>query len=373
MTINHKTDDRQCFLDILRVAATCAVVLLHTVTGIMDTVDMTPYPLEKKVFLIALDWITWCVPVFLLISGYLFLHPGRRITFLQMLTKYCKRILLALFLFGIPYACLEQIMAEGTFRPTMAGEAVLLVLQGRSWSHMWYLYLILFLYLITPALKLLLRKIPDSALYVILGVLFAGSSILPFVKKLFSLDELFTLPDGGIYLFYYLCGYLFVKYPGKENKREGAGKGASRKTRELVFWGAVFACVLLAAGMAASRIVWDDTVQMAYNYPFTVLLSLLLMWIFREREGKEKEKHRACWQSAGALCFGVYLIHPVFVNLYYKFLGLTPLNFPKEALVFGWIPRIFLSLPLFFLAVLVPAFLGAFVLRKIPVLRKYVL
>ena len=173
------------------------------------------------------------------------------------------------------------------------------------------------------------------------GVLFAGSSILPFVKKLFSLDELFTLPDGGIYLFYYLCGYLFAKYPGKENKREGAGKGASRKTRELVFWGAVFACVLLAAGMAASRIVWDDTVQMAYNYPFTVLLSLLLMWIFREREGKEKENTGLAGKSAGALCFGVYLIHPVFVNLYYKFLGLTPLNFPKEALVFGWIPRIF--------------------------------
>ena len=31
---------REVFPDILRTAATCAVVLLHTVTGVMDHTDM---------------------------------------------------------------------------------------------------------------------------------------------------------------------------------------------------------------------------------------------------------------------------------------------------------------------------------------------
>ena len=68
-------NERESFLDKLRAAATCAVVMLHTVTGVMDNTDMNLYPFEKKVFLVALDLICWCVPVFLIISGYLFLTP----------------------------------------------------------------------------------------------------------------------------------------------------------------------------------------------------------------------------------------------------------------------------------------------------------
>ena len=70
---------REVFLDGLRVAATCAVVMLHTITGAMDITNMSEYPLEWKVFLAGLDLLCWCVPVFLMISGYLFLNPAREI------------------------------------------------------------------------------------------------------------------------------------------------------------------------------------------------------------------------------------------------------------------------------------------------------
>ena len=52
-----------------------------------------------------------------------FPHPGR------MLTKYCRRIVLALILFGVPYGCLELLAAEGRFRPGMPGEAFVKVLR----------------------------------------------------------------------------------------------------------------------------------------------------------------------------------------------------------------------------------------------------
>ena len=64
---------RKVFMDILRVVATCAVVLLHTVTGIKDTTDMNQYPAEFRVFLAVMDMVTWSVPIFIMISGYLFL------------------------------------------------------------------------------------------------------------------------------------------------------------------------------------------------------------------------------------------------------------------------------------------------------------
>ena len=103
------------------------------------------------------------MPVFLVISGYLFLNPCREMGLGRMLTKYCRRIVLALILFGVPYGCLELLAAEGRFRPGMPGEAFVKVLRGQSWSHMWYLYLILLLYAVTPLLKRVLKAVPRWA------------------------------------------------------------------------------------------------------------------------------------------------------------------------------------------------------------------
>lgn len=222
---------REYFLDRLRVAATCAVVLLHTVTGVMDTTDMSLYPLEKTVFLVLMDLITWCVPLFVLISGYLFLNPGREITFWKMISKYCRRILLALLLFGIPYACMEQMLMQRCFRFEMIWVAFLMVCRGETWSHMWYLYLILVLYLVTPALRWMLSRLPKSAIYALLAFLAFGSSILPFLKKLFGWEWMPVLPDGGIYFFYYICGYLFVS----DTRKNRCGKDARQERADRRF------------------------------------------------------------------------------------------------------------------------------------------
>lgn len=379
---------RKNFLDILRVAATCAVVLLHTVTGVMDAADMSLFPVQRKVFLVVMDLVCWCVPVFLLISGYLFLNPGRSISFRTMVTKYCRRIVLALFLFGVPYACLEQMAAERSFHPKMIWEGFLMVLRGQSWSHMWYLYLIFFLYLLTPALRLILEKLPRGAVYLLLAVLFAGSSILPFIKGMFGPEWLPALPDWGIYFFYYICGYLFAtgkRFGLQERKTGGAGPegefpadGGRMRTGKR---SCLTAACVLAFAMAVSRIA-GFSFQMAYNYPFTVVLALLLFTGGdsagkggqRENLAVEAKEQGTCtrkrgivkntgfWENASALSFGVYLVHPVFLNIYYKFLHVTPLSF-----------SILLSLPLFFLGSLLPAAFAAWVLRKVPPLRKYVL
>lgn len=361
--------EREIFLDKLRVAATCAVVLLHTVTGVMDTTDMGPYPMERKVFLAVMDLICWCVPVFLMISGYLFLKPEREIPMGRMLTKYCRRIVLALFLFGVPYACLEQVMTERSFRPGMPGEAFLMVLRGESWSHMWYLYLILILYLVTPPLKWMLARVPVGAVYGLAAVLFSAFSILPYLARIYGWGDIAAMPDWAIYFFYYICGYLFAV----EGFRLRKG-GWKRKSLPVL-------AVLLAAGMAVSRIAGNYELRMAYNYPFTLLLSLLLFgWGVSaekkpragqiltgqpeegQRQGRGSIGGHPFWERASELSFTVYLIHPVFLNIAYKFFHVTPLSF-----------AIGISLPVFFLGTLLLSAAGAWVLRKIAPLRKYVL
>lgn len=350
--------EREVFLDRLRVAATCAVVLLHTVTGIMDVSNMELYPVENKVFLAALDLVCWSVPVFLLISGYLFLKPARETGMKEMVVKYGRRIVLALFLFGVPYACLEQIALEKSFRWDMVGKAFLMVLRGESWSHMWYLYMILLLYLLTPGLRWLLFRVPRITVYVLLAMLFILCSVLPYAAKLFELEALTAIPEQGIHLFYYICGYLFAtRDVGKEREKTERGER---------FWGWIPVCaVLLAVGMTVSRLSGTYTVQMAYNYPFTVLLALLLFgWgcTGQSKQEKEESKRKFFREEASSLSFAVYLVHPLFLNLAYKFFHISPLSF-----------TIGISLPLFLVCTLLLSALTAWTLRKIPPLRKYVL
>ena len=236
---NGLSGPRKQFLDVLRVLATCAVVLMHVLTGATDVTDASIVPEYRSLLLSVMDLVTWCVPIFLLISGYLFLNPERTLTYPVMIKKYCRRIALAILLFGVPYAASELVVAERTFRIRMIPEALKMTLMGHTWSHMWYLYLILFLYLITPLLKKVLRVLPVWGGVAMMAVIFLGSSVAPFLNKVLDVNSIPVLPDGGVYFLYYLCGYFFAvrevcvdkgRNAGGQMVESGSGFTASRQT-----------------------------------------------------------------------------------------------------------------------------------------------
>lgn len=379
---NGLSGPRKQFLDVLRVLATCAVVLMHILTGATDVTDASIVPEYRSLLLSVMDLVTWCVPIFLLISGYLFLNPERTLTYPVMIKKYCRRIALAILLFGVPYAASELVVAERTFRIMMIPEALKMTLMGHTWSHMWYLYLILFLYLITPLLKKVLRVLPVWGVAAVMAVIFLGSSVAPFLNKVLDVNSIPVLPDGGVYFLYYLCGYLFTVREVCVDKAEScgtSGKGMEagldtepvRGKRTGNVW--LIAAAVLIMGMILSRTLAGFSIQMAYNYPFTVLLAVLL---FAAGWNGSIKKHRIPWQEAGALSFAVYLVHPVYVNLLYKFVKITPFTVLEQcgvqSVAAGQVVLILL-LAAFCLVVLALATATAWVLRKIPVLRKFVL
>lgn len=189
------------------------------------------------------------------------------------------------------------------------------------------------------------------------------------MKKLLELESLPVLPDGGIYFFYYLCGYLFAcgNVAVKPHVPEEAAwvDNSDMQTKDACAWkkrAVLLVVVLIFAGMICSRLIGDYSVQMAYNYPFTVVVSLLFMWLVRRKESYFAGKNMQTFRALGELSFAVYLIHPVFLNLLYKGVHVSLLDFP-----------IGISLPVVFLTVLFLATGAAWVLCKIPLLKKYVL
>lgn len=347
--LNPAKTERKHFLDLLRVAATLAVVLLHTLSGAVVSRGYFVSETEKFTNLTLTNLITWCVPVFLLISGYLFLNPERQISVKEMLGKYCMRVFWALVVFGIPYAGIELVLKEKCFRFDMIYRSVWMTLTGQTWAHMWYLYLVLLLYLCTPALKWVLKKVPMSVVYLVLVVLAVSSSFLPYIQLLFNDPRIWTLWGQSIYLFYYLAGYGFAV-----RKKEISGLQAA---------GLFTLVVLLIAFVLYSRITGHFWVELPYNHPVAALFALCFMGLGLWGEKYLQQKNTALLEKISGLCFGIYLTHPIFLNILYK--GMHVSAFDTK------IP--FIVLPLIWLGAFVCAMVLSGILAKIKWMRKHVL
>ena len=187
------------YLDILRWTAIAMVVMLHVISGVSDTIAVEMNQGQKIVYETVKNLMTAGVPIFLMISGALFLTPEKKITIERLLKHYVRGILLALLIFGTVFAVMELVMTERTFSLTMVGKGFLMTLSGNTWAHMWYLYELIGLYLITPLLKVVIAYGGKRLLEYGLLLGFCFSSILPFAEQLTGFYLGFTYPFAGIY------------------------------------------------------------------------------------------------------------------------------------------------------------------------------
>ncbi len=137
--MKSKNNQDTAYLDLLRWIAISAVVMLHVVSGVVDTIPEQMTVEQQNIYEMIKNMMTVGVPVFLMISGSLFLNPEKEIGMEQILKRYLSRILLALFLFGVPYAVMELIAQEGSFCWMMVIRGFFLTLSGNTWESMWYL------------------------------------------------------------------------------------------------------------------------------------------------------------------------------------------------------------------------------------------
>ena len=81
---------------------------------------------------------------------------------------------------------------------------------------------------------------------------------------------------------------------------------------------------------------------------------------------KEYDIKSSIAEKLSPYCFCVYLIHTIFINISYKILHITPLNILGDT-------SISITIPLFFIIFTILSFASAYILAKIPFLKKHVL
>jgi len=351
-----------CAFEWMRAFAAIAVVLLHTLLAVVTGFSVEELGLPRAVgdTAVQIALTRWAVPVFLMMSGALLLDPAKRMDGAK-LWRYVRRMLLVLATFGLAYCLMEAAFAAlasgdglslGAL-PGMLADAVLALLEGRSWDHMWYIYALLGLYLITPVLRAFVAQAGERGLRAALLVLFALTLAVPTVNQAAGLD-LETLVWVPCPVFYYLLGYYAFTYLQVNGRVVGVG----------------LACLaVMLAGMAwgvATRgdylfWLWFPEVGSAFMAPYSLLVFLLARrYLERPLEG-----HPAVMLLA-RYSFGIYLVHPVFLNLLFKAVPLVAPGFGPAALP----PGVFELLA--FAAALGCSVACTWLLRRLPLFRNLV-
>ena len=190
------SNQRLVHLDILRVLATFAVIFLH-----VSTVEFHASPFTNNWYIATVgdSLVRWCVPVFVMISGAIFLNSGKDVQIRSLFVKYIPRLLLCYVFWTIVYYFLFSY--QGSFSITKL---------LKSHFHLWFLRMLICVYVLIPALRSLVRD--NKILGYCLGVW-----ILYMLGSFMNLYEVFKMNvivgfSGYFLLGYYLSQPLSKKY-----------------------------------------------------------------------------------------------------------------------------------------------------------------
>ncbi len=355
MTVNtdisiNKTK-RNHSLDIARIIAVLAVVMIHCSSAFAKNYELYTGEFIFGNLFNSLSRLG--VPLFLMISGALFLDERKNITIQSALTKYAKSIAVitvawALF-YSITYNVIFTLLGGGEIS---LKSTVIDILIGHY--HMWYLYMIIGLYIITPFLKKFVCKENKNMVLFFIAVAFAANFLAPTIDKLLTehfdigfigtFTEMFYLDFFGGYVTYFLTGW-YIVHVGIDKKN----------VKYLVYaLGAVSLCAMFIYVYFTGNyeIAYDNIGAPVYLYAVSLFLAV------NSIKTDLKDKTARIIETLSKLTFGVYLIHVMILTLFNKFLP------------YSSSPYIYITVC--YIAVLCCSFIGSYIISKIPLLKKLI-
>lgn len=150
--------DRTVYFDYLRVVAILAVVFLHVSDSNWYTTDVNG--LQWQTFNFFNGITRWGVPVFVMISGSLFLN--REVLLKRMYSKYILRLVISYLIWAFIYA----LFIEGNIE-----KRIMAILEGHY--HMWFIPMIIGLYMCVPLIRPIVQSENRIKYFLLLSFIFA--------------------------------------------------------------------------------------------------------------------------------------------------------------------------------------------------------
>lgn len=317
-------DNRIIYFDLLRIISICATISVHVIGLTWYVTDITTF--TWKVFSVFKSLTMWCVPVFTMISGALFLNPNRHIDTKRLYTHNIRNILYAFFFWNAVYGIIFH------FRNFSFSFFISFLFTGDY--HMWFVFMIIVMYMLTPILR---KVVTDKELTKYLLVLtFVFSFVIPELLLLLSMlpmqgissitsaitlffDSIHQFTPTG-YIFYFVLGHYLSTYDISKNDR--------KHLYILGILGYLFAVIFTnirstMLGYQSTEFMEKETVNMAL-----MSASIFLFVKYHAHKIMFSGNIIKLVLSLSSNCFGIYLIHLLVLKSIYGFfdLALMPIN-----------------------------------------------
>ncbi len=331
---------RKNSLDILRIIAAFAVVLFHVLGSSANNDPEIQQNIHRAATAFSAV-LQWHVPVFFMITGYLWLSDDKNCTFKKMLPNI-RRFIFVLFTFGLGYAMMERFFAERSVSITLLWASLQDVLTGSLWDHMWFVYTIIGIYMVLPVFKPFFALNSTKTLAVFSGLLCLFTIVFPVLKTETGYSVPIVFPVGG-YMFYICAGGLVAKWNPMQ-----------LKTAIIAI--SLFICSMFAVLLIKIRASQLENCISLFSCISAVSLFIAIIVFMNDMPN-------ILWVRRLSDCtFGIYLLHPLFINIMIKLFHIYPLRY---------LP--FLSITGAFIAISGLSYLSAYLLRKVSWIKKYIL
>lgn len=338
-------EGRVAYADFLRVLATLAVLIIHLTGNWVES--LSPGSGAWQVFNVYNGLMRWAVPMFVMLSGMFMLDPAKDLTPGRFL-RHLARIVAALLVWGMVYAVVGPLL-DGQ-KLTLGGllSALTGVLRGNTAFHLWFLYMILGLYLVTPILRAFVRGAGQREFLYFFLFYFLLCILLPTLLQFRQsalvnayLGKLYLSTSALRYVGYYVAGYYLQHFP------------PNPAARPAIFFLGIFGGIVTVAGTALHP---EGLILYGYCTPNVAFLTVALFLLAQQADGVFQR-----WNLSGLskVTFGIYLAHMLFLMLMSK-LGLSVMSFFPA-----------LAVPVLAILVFLCSFLVAWLVSKLPLVGKY--
>lgn len=322
-----------------------AVILLHVSISVVVQTRFSSS--DWWIANLYLSAVRWCVPVFVMVSGALLLDEQKNESVAHFYKKRASRILIPLIAWTVVFVVWNIFRASTYGYEYDFKKAFQSIIIGRPHYHMWFLYMMVGLYFFAPFIRFCIRRIPRAELQLFVVAMFLIATTNAFFITFIERGQTSFVSTFLPYVPYFLSGHLIAT-----SKRENGKLFAS-----IVF---VVSIILTAIGCYSLAYLegLDKGFYFYDNLSITVIpMSISLMWLVKFFK-VDDEKNADRIELLSSLAFGIYLVHPIFLESfrYYVFK-------PEECYTL-------LSIP--FLAVIIYAIslFFSFVISRIPYLKR---
>ncbi len=343
---------RVLYLDILKTIAIFGVLIIHITAEGFTNLSGGEYVFSGIVSCL----VRFSVPVFVMVSGALFLNKNKIVTVKKIYTSYIPRILWALVIFSVFYELVPVFITfvkTGIIDKSLMEAGFFNLIHLNTHYHLYYLYIIVIIYMLVPVVKVFLKSATrNNILYLILFML-AFSIVMPNLKGIYPFSKI----NGGMtnqyminltygMLLYFLSGHYLSEYELDSKKKLAI--------YVLGIAGAVFtAAATLTEQGRYGAFIGKYIEAMSINVFF---MSIALFVFIKNISVKVKKGSFFVFISKAS--FLIYLIHD-FYNILLRELGIYLIAFP-----------VYLSIPILFLLVLSLSLITYLIVRKIPLINK---